>query len=70
MTNSRSPEAYAGVRLDINPPPRPFQEDLYRWPLPTPADRASQKTWAEAYDKMTPEQRKALNERLTLLSLG
>jgi len=62
MTNSRSPEAPAEVR--------PFQEVLYRWPLLTPAEReARRKAWAEAYDKMTSEQRETLNERFKTLAL-
>lgn len=70
MTDSKSPEAPAEVRLDLNPPPRPFQEVMYRWHLPTLAEReASRKAWAEAYDKMTPEQHKALNERFIMLVL-
>ena len=68
MTDSKSPEAPAEVRLD--PPPRPFQEVMYRWHLPTLAEReASRKAWTEAYDKMTPEQRKAHNERFITLVL-
>lgn len=67
MTDSKSPEATAEVRL--NPPPRPFQEVVHQWHLPTLAEReASRKAWTEAYDKMTPEQREALNERFKTLA--